>query len=113
MKETRLLTACPQATGIRNLATRLAVLGLLSSCYGQPVEQVLKTFGSSAGAYPYAGLVRGSDGAFYGTTQNGGTFNQGTVFKLNPDGTGFTNLYSFTGTRRRRQQPSSGADAGP
>jgi uncharacterized repeat protein (TIGR03803 family) len=34
------------------------------------------------GGYPYGGLVRGSDGNFYGTTLNGGTNNEGTVFKL-------------------------------
>ena len=34
------------------------------------------------GAYPYAGLVQGSDGYFYGTTSVGGTNEDGTVFKL-------------------------------
>jgi uncharacterized repeat protein (TIGR03803 family) len=34
------------------------------------------------GAFPYAGLVHGSDGSFYGTTYGGGQFNFGTVFRL-------------------------------
>ena len=32
----------------------------------------------------------------YGTTQNGGSSGNGTVFTININGTGFTNLYSFT-----------------
>jgi len=49
------------------------------------------------GANPYAGLVRGSDGNFYGTTQSGGTNGGvGTVFKMTPQGA-LTSLYSFTG----------------
>ena len=33
-------------------------------------------------AHPLAGLVQGSDGNFYGTTESGGTSNLGTVFKI-------------------------------
>jgi uncharacterized repeat protein (TIGR03803 family) len=48
------------------------------------------------GAYPQCGLVQGSDGSFYGTTQGGGTNSLGTVFKITPNGI-LTSLYSFTG----------------
>ena len=49
------------------------------------------------GAYPYAGLVQGSDGNFYGTTDGGGTNGgYGTVFKISTNGA-LTSLYSFTG----------------
>ena len=34
------------------------------------------------GAVPFAGLVQGSDGNFYGTTALGGTHWEGTVFKF-------------------------------
>jgi len=34
------------------------------------------------GAWPYAGLVQGTDGNFYGETYYGGTTNNGTIFKL-------------------------------
>jgi uncharacterized repeat protein (TIGR03803 family) len=34
----------------------------------------------------------------YGTTANGGSSGNGTVFKLNTDGTGFTSLHNFTTT---------------
>ena len=42
----------------------------------------LHSFDNTDGAYPYAGLVQGSDGNFYGTTFGGGTNNYGTVFRL-------------------------------
>ena len=43
----------------------------------------------------YGGLVL-ADGAFYGTAQSGGSNSaDGIVFKINPDGSGFTNLHNF------------------
>jgi uncharacterized repeat protein (TIGR03803 family) len=49
------------------------------------------------GGFPYAELVQGADGNFYGTTLEGNTPNGwGTVFKITPDGF-LSNLYSFTG----------------
>ena len=39
-----------------------------------------------------------SGDTLYGTTGSGGIAGNGTVFKINTDGTGFTNLYVFTGT---------------
>jgi len=50
----------------------------------------------SDGSTPLADLVQGSDGSFYGTTTNGGTYGDGTVFRFNPSGT-YTTLYSFAG----------------
>jgi uncharacterized repeat protein (TIGR03803 family) len=47
------------------------------------------------GTSPRAVMVV-SGGAMYGDTRYGGTNGQGTVFKLNLDGTGFTNLYNFS-----------------
>ncbi len=48
-------------------------------------ETVLHSFGSSGdGAYPYYGLTQDSGGHLYGTTVQGGTFNQGAVFELTP-----------------------------
>jgi uncharacterized repeat protein (TIGR03803 family) len=54
------------------------------------------------GAAPYAGLVQGSDGKFYGTTAEGGNGNQtdcggigcGTVFEVAASGK-LTTIYSF------------------
>lgn len=39
-------------------------------------------FTNGNGAYPYAALLKASDGDFYGTTSSGGAFGGGTVFKL-------------------------------
>ena len=51
------------------------------------------------GASPYAGLLQGRDGNFYGTTHDGGNFIEGqgtygTVFSITPSGT-LTTLYKF------------------
>jgi len=50
---------------------------------------------NSDGANPQAGLVLAGD-TLYGTTRNGGTFGNGAVFKVKTDGTGYTNMHSFT-----------------
>ncbi|HTY88000.1 MAG TPA: choice-of-anchor tandem repeat GloVer-containing protein [Candidatus Acidoferrum sp.] len=55
--------------------------------------------GLSDGGNPYAGLVQGADGSFYGTTgayasTNQSGTNYGTVFRLSANGT-FTTLVSF------------------
>ena len=52
--------------------------------------------GSGDGEYPNAGLVQGTDGNFYGTTNQGGPHSEGTVFKITPTGT-VTLLHSFYG----------------
>jgi uncharacterized repeat protein (TIGR03803 family) len=48
------------------------------------------------GAYPFAGLIQGTDGNFYGTTSHGGTNSDGTVFGITPNGV-FSTLLSFDG----------------
>jgi uncharacterized repeat protein (TIGR03803 family) len=67
---------------------RMTPAGILSNIYSFS--------GGSDGYLPIAPLVRGSDGNFYGTTQYGGDFGLGNIFKVSTDGT-FANLYSFTG----------------
>ena len=49
------------------------------------------------GVEPSAGLIL-SGNTLYGTTSQGTSAGVGTVFAVNTDGTGFTNLYNFTGT---------------
>jgi uncharacterized repeat protein (TIGR03803 family) len=52
--------------------------------------------GLNDGGNPGAGLAQGSDGNFYGTTEYGGTNDNGTVFQISTNGA-LTSLYSFTG----------------
>lgn len=52
--------------------------------------------GTNGGANPVAGVIAYGN-LLYGTTQYGGTNGDGIVFRVNTDGTGFTNLYNFTG----------------
>jgi uncharacterized repeat protein (TIGR03803 family) len=52
--------------------------------------------GGSDGANPAAGLVQGTDGNFYGTTEYGGANGFGTVFKITSGGV-LTMVYYFTG----------------
>jgi uncharacterized repeat protein (TIGR03803 family) len=50
---------------------------------------------NSDGATPEGGLVLAGD-TLFGTTYVGGSSGQGAIFAVNTDGTGFTNLHSFT-----------------
>jgi uncharacterized repeat protein (TIGR03803 family) len=57
-------------------------------------DKLYKFTGGNDGGFPYASLVEGNDGNFYGTTYNGGTNQLGTVFSITPGGQ-FKALYSF------------------
>jgi uncharacterized repeat protein (TIGR03803 family) len=48
------------------------------------------------GSYPAAGLVLGTDGNFYGTTEQGGPNDYGTVFRMTPSGV-VSSLVEFDG----------------
>src|ERR1051326_5375647 len=61
---------------------------------------------SGEGADPFAGLVQGSDGNFYGTTAVGGTHHVGTLFKITPAGN-LTTLYSLSGPPTEGATPFS------
>jgi uncharacterized repeat protein (TIGR03803 family) len=49
------------------------------------------------GRSPDGGVIQASDGNFYGTTFAGGTYDQGTIFRITPGGT-LTTLYNFCWT---------------
>jgi uncharacterized repeat protein (TIGR03803 family) len=67
--------------------------------------------GSSDGANPTSGLILGSDGNFYGTTNYGGAYNRGTVFKVTPAGAE-TVAYSFSGAGGLTGSPDGAAPNG-
>ena len=50
---------------------------------------------NSDGAVPFSSLVL-SNGRLYGTSIIGGASGRGTLFAINVNGTGFTNLHNFT-----------------
>jgi len=72
---------------------RITPTGGFSTLYS---FQGSSTTGPFDGASPNAGLIQGSDGNFYGTTEAGGTDNAGTVFKVTTGGKE-TVLHSFGG----------------
>jgi len=59
------------------------------------VLNVIHRFQESDGANPEASLIEGTDGNLYGTTAQGGTYHDGTIFKIARDGT-LTTLHSFS-----------------
>jgi uncharacterized repeat protein (TIGR03803 family) len=60
------------------------------------VDPTIGVYTNSDGASPSGGLKL-SGNTLYGTTQNEGSTGNGTVFKVNTDGSGFTVLKHFTG----------------
>jgi len=52
--------------------------------------------GLADGRNPYAALLHGADGNFYGTAQGGGLYDEGTIVRLTPDGV-LESLYYFRG----------------
>ena len=75
-----------------------------SSATAQTNFTILKSFMSAPdGAVPYGGLAADTNGMLYGTTVAGGLSqsgisNQGTIFAMNQDGSGYVTLKSFDGT---------------
>jgi uncharacterized repeat protein (TIGR03803 family) len=72
----------------------------LSRSNGAWAELTLYSFtGGTDGAVPYSGVIFDSAGNLYGTTYQGGSSGDGTVFELMPAGSGwsFKLLWTFTG----------------
>jgi uncharacterized repeat protein (TIGR03803 family) len=69
-------------------------------------ETVLHSFtGGADGVTPIGGLLRDNTGNLYGTTSQGGSYNDGVLFKLTPHGKE-TILHTFTGSTRDGKYPS-------
>lgn len=66
------------------------------STAGSGYVKLLDFAGTSNGSHPKGSLI--FDGTFlYGMTMDGGTNDEGTVFKIKPDGSGYTKLFDFAG----------------
>ena len=53
--------------------------------------------GAGDGRFPFGGLLLATDGNFYGTTEQGGSFKAGVIYKVTPEGK-FSVVYDFDGT---------------
>ena len=97
-------------TCVQNLFLALACTGLLAMPAAAQTFTNLHNFtGGSDGANPQSELIV-SGNKVYGTAQDGGTNGSGAVFVVNADGTGFTNLYTFTAQGSYPGINSDGAD---
>jgi uncharacterized repeat protein (TIGR03803 family) len=109
-------TACTTGSGVTGCGT---VFKLTPSGTGY-TETILHSFqAGSDGALPADALIADAGGALYGTTQYGGgttgctsasgTTGCGTVFKLTPSGSGYTEtvLFSFKGGTNDGSRPRS------
>ena len=85
-------------TNIRFLKLLCAGVFICAQVTASPAQTLttLLDFNSTDGAYPYASMVQGRDGNFYGTTYSGGTYGDGTVFRVTAAGT-ITILHQFNG----------------
>src|SRR4051812_12652006 len=85
---------------IRNLrqfwCIALCVLFSLASCQASDAHVNIHSFSNipSDGAEPYGSLLYAGS-ALFGVTPRGGSQGDGTIFKINPDGTGYTQLHNF------------------
>jgi uncharacterized repeat protein (TIGR03803 family) len=95
--------------GAKNLG---AVFKLSPGVNGSWNETVLYSFtGGTDGENPMSTLIFDSEGNLYGTTEYGGPYKYGTVFKLSPGANGEWNesvLHSFAGYSADGGYPSAG-----
>src|SRR5262245_280108 len=95
---------CKSSAALRCFPALMAVLGLILA--GRVTAQTFTTLHSFAlgsgypsytnsdGVGPGALIISGD--TLYGTTDQGGISGRGTIFRINTDGSGFTNLHNFT-----------------
>ena len=64
---------------------------------GTKVTNLLNFKDTTNGSFPY-GTLAISGKTLFGTTSSGGTYNNGTLFRLSTDGTGFSKIKDFNDT---------------
>jgi uncharacterized repeat protein (TIGR03803 family) len=72
----------------------LIIVGLAQVAHSQPIYEELYSFVKEP-VYPRADLTEASDGFLYGTTQNGGPADRGTVYKVDKNSGALTVLHAF------------------
>ena len=90
----RLLTCLRKLNWRNRVWALLLIFAMTAIASSAQTLTTLNSFDNTNGAYPFAGLVQATDGNFYGTTYNGGSANEGVVFKITPEGT-LTTQYNF------------------
>jgi uncharacterized repeat protein (TIGR03803 family) len=99
----QILIARLGAASTRNRVLRALIAGLGFLPVGRATAQTFTTLHNftalshetnSDGASPQPGLIL-SGNTLYGTTYDGGSSGNGTVFAVNTNGTGFTNVHTF------------------
>lgn len=77
--------------------------------------KVLHHFDTSGGDgnYPEGGVIQASDGKLYGTTSYGGDFDSGVLFRIGPDGTGYSILHQFNSATNDAYYPVGDLYEGP
>jgi uncharacterized repeat protein (TIGR03803 family) len=86
------------------------VFKLIPQVSGTYTETTLHAFkGGADGDFPFASVTGDASGAIYGTTTGGGSVNDGTVFKLTPNGSGYaeTIIHNFQGGTSDGSYPES------
>lgn len=65
-----------------------------------PGFELIKSFGDAdrSGTVPVSELTTGADGKLYGVTFRGGRQNEGTLYGINKDGTGYRAVHHFGGS---------------
>lgn len=75
--------------------TLAAFLSIICITVRAQTSTVLSSLNATNGGNPEGGMVLSSN-VLYGTTYSSGSYNEGMLFKINTDGSGFSNLYSFS-----------------
>ena len=90
-------------------ASVLTLALLASAAHAQTATLALSYLLSSTGsdgAYPYGGVIQATDGNLYGVTQEGGTGNNGTAFRITPAGV-YSVVHTFAGGTKDGANPNA------
>jgi Bacterial Ig domain len=63
-------------------------------------QQVVGPYAGKDGMWPYGFVVEGPDGKIYGTTQDGGSYSWGAIYRCEKDGSNYQVIYSGDPTIR-------------
>ena len=76
----------------------LSLTAVVTSAQAQTFSVIHNFTNGTDGGNPLSGFTMDAKGNLYGTTNAGGTYGYGLVFKMGPSGT-VTPLYNFTGLK--------------